>query len=250
MQDTARVLAGECSVDVEGTEPRHQRGEVIVVVKPDNTVLVHDASGYQPAAWLTRADSVQIQRDEQRFTLEAIDGEDSLRVESHSDYGFDSFPVSPAGPELSSCPDCESALVRDGGRVVCVGCLESSTIPRDATVHQSTCSDCGFPEMTAERGETFEICVNYDCQSLSDAASERFDGEWSCPDCNDPLEVRHERGLQAICEDCNRGLNLPAGIVTGRCDCGLPIFETATDTRCLDTTCDAESEASAAAVNL
>ncbi|MFB6301383.1 MAG: hypothetical protein ABEH78_00760, partial [Haloferacaceae archaeon] len=51
---TVRVLAGECTVRFEGSRERTQRGHVIVVIKPDRTTLVHDADGYQPAAWLTR----------------------------------------------------------------------------------------------------------------------------------------------------------------------------------------------------
>jgi len=53
------TVAGDCTVrERDGTDTRQRRGRVVVLVKPDDTVLVHDADGYQPVAWLTRADGV------------------------------------------------------------------------------------------------------------------------------------------------------------------------------------------------
>ncbi|QSG13196.1 Topoisomerase DNA binding C4 zinc finger fused to uncharacterized N-terminal domain often associated with RecB-like endonuclease [Halapricum desulfuricans] len=54
---------------------RHeQRSRVLVIAKPDNTVLVHNAEGYQPATWLARGDSDN--RQDQR-----------LKVITHGEFG-------------------------------------------------------------------------------------------------------------------------------------------------------------------
>jgi len=37
MHDGTCVMAGECTTVFEGTREREQRGDVLVVVKPDNT---------------------------------------------------------------------------------------------------------------------------------------------------------------------------------------------------------------------
>ncbi|MFB6218176.1 MAG: DUF91 domain-containing protein [Halobacteriaceae archaeon] len=237
MQDAVRVLAGDCSVRYEGAETRELRGAVLVVAKPDNTVLVHDAAGYQPAAWLTRPDTLSVSRDTDGFVVVARDGGQSLRVESREAYGHAHYPVSPAGPAVGECPDCGGTFVRDGGRVVCVGCLDAYAIPRDADVLEATCGECGRPRMRAERGAPIEVCIDYDCESLADAVADRFDGEWACPDCGDGLEIRHDRGLRAACA-CGAAFPVPAGTVAGACgECGLPAFRTGGGERCLDADC-------------
>ncbi len=63
MPDSIRVLSGDCTVIADGTDRKEYRGRVTTIVKPDNTVLVHDVDGYQPVAWLTRADSVSSDRE-------------------------------------------------------------------------------------------------------------------------------------------------------------------------------------------
>jgi DNA topoisomerase-1 len=244
MQDAIRVLAGDCTVhfrqdDPAGIDEYERRGSVVVLVKPDNTVLVHDADGYQPAAWLTRADAVQYARDADGFTIDAADDGDRLRVDSEAEYGHAHYPATPAGPPVGDCPACGDALVRDGGRVVCTGCLAAHSIPRDATVLEDDCA-CGLPRMRVARGDEFAVCVDRECESIDDAVRERFGGAWPCPDCGDPLDVRRERGLRAVCDDCDRRLRVPVGVVAGTCDCGLPRFDAAAGRRCLDPECGAD----------
>jgi len=246
MQDAIRVLAGDCTVtfrdgrDPDATE-RESRGSVVALVKPDNTVLVHDADGYQPAEWITRADTVQYSRDGRGFKLDAGKDGDRLRVVSEAEYGHAHYPATPTGPPVGDCPACGDVLVRDASRVVCTGCLAAYTIPRDATVLDATC-DCGLPRIRVERGDTFEVCIDRDCEPLDAIVIEQFDEEWPCPDCDTAMAVRRERGLRAICDDCSRRLALPPGVVVGRCDCGLPLFDPGNGPRCLDPDCDAPSD--------
>jgi len=238
MQDAIRVLAGDCSVRYRADDDHERRGSVVVLVKPDNTVLVHDADGYQPAAWLTRADTVRYARDGDGFALVAASEGERLRVESHEEFGHAHYPASPAGPPVGDCPDCGATLVRDGGRVVCTGCLTAYTIPRDADVLAETCG-CGLPRMSVERGAEFVVCVDRTCESIDDAVRERFDGAWPCPDCGSGLRIERERGLRAVCEECERRLRVPVGTVVDTCECGLPRFAAADGSRCLDPDCAA-----------
>jgi len=241
MHDGTRVLAGECTTTFEGSRNREQRGEVLVVCKPDNTVLVHDSDGYQPVAWLTRADSVSL-RD---GTLTATDGDQRLRVETHEEYGSASYPTSAAGVPVGECPACDGRLVRADGAVRCLGCDARHGIPRDATVLDTEC-ECGFPQMRVARGRTFEVCLDRDCESLDEVVTDAFDREWDCPHCDGDLRILRRGGLLAGCEhypDCDTGWGIPAGTVVGECDCGLPRFETESGMRCLDTGCDAEGRA-------
>ena len=114
---------------------------------------------------------------------------------------------------------------------------------RDAAVLDETCEDCGLPLLRAERGESFEVCLDRDCESLDERVRERFDRVWDCPeaDCDGDLRILRRGGLIAGCEhypDCDTGFGLPNGLLDGTCDCGLPVFATPTGRRCLDSGCD------------
>jgi DNA topoisomerase-1 len=237
MTDEVQVVAGECTTTFQGDRAREHRGEVLVVVKPDGTVLVHDADGYQPVAWLTRAESVHVLDD----VVTAQDGDQQLRVDVHDRAGAASHPISRAGVPVGGCPDCDGRLVLAGGTVTCLGCDAAYGLPRDAAVLDETCADCGLPRLRVERGERVEVCLDRDCESLDERVRAAFDREWDCPACNGDLLILRRGGLIAGCEqypDCDTGFSLPAGVVDGRCDCGLPAFETPTGRRCLDGNCE------------
>lgn len=237
--DAFRVLAGDCTVRFEhGDDSREERGDLLVVCKPDRTVLVHDRDGYRPVAWLTRAETVAERADPPG--LEAVDDDRRLRVTCH-DVASDRRPsASPAGVPVGSCPACEGPLIRSPGVVTCLGCDADYRIPRDAAITGQPCPDCGLPEMHVERGAAFVLCVDRDCSSIDDAVRDRFDGAWTCPACGGALRIIRRDSLLAGCEnypDCEVGYALPTGVVTGACRCGLPAFETAAGARCLDATC-------------
>jgi DNA topoisomerase-1 len=238
MTETMRVVAGECTTDVEGRRERTERGQVVVLVKPDRTVLVHDADGYQPVAWLTRPESLAVESAPR--TIVARDGDQRLRVTVHDPHLDGEYPVSEAGIPVGGCPDCGGALVRAGGAVHCTGCGDRYGLPAGATVTDGTCEDCDLPRLRTERGAAFGLCIDRDCESLDERVRERFGREWACPDCDGDLRILRRGGLIAGCEnypDCETGFAIPKGVVTGECACGLPTFETAGGERCLDATC-------------
>lgn len=243
-EDSTLLLAGECTTTYrDGDDKRRTRGAVVALVKPDDTVLVHDACSYQPAAWLTRAESVRCTSDEDGFLLTAADGDRALEVVCHDQYAFNRVPATEAGQPVGDCPDCGGSLVRADG-VSCLSCDDGFALPRHATVLDETC-DCGLPTMRVERGAVLELCIDRSCESMDDAVRQRFDREWTCPNCGGDLRILRRGGLIAGCEqypDCDTGFAIPTGVVTGTCDCGLPLFDTPSGPRCLDATCDLPSQ--------
>jgi len=241
MPGPLRLLAGDCTVTFDDADDtRRERGNVLVVAKPDDTVLVHDARGYRPVAWLTRAEAVTCSRASPPTVL-AQDGDRRLHVRANEDAEFTRVPASHAGTPVGDCPDCAAPLVRARGGVACLDCDREHGLPGGATVLDERC-DCGLPRLRVERGAAFEVCLDRTCDPLDDRVRERFDGEWVCPDCGGALRVLRRGGLIAGCEhypDCETGFAVPRGVVEGTCDCGLPVFETAGGRRCLDANCEA-----------
>ena len=239
MTDAIRVFAGDCIITEDGE--RDQRGDVVVLVKPDDTVLVHDRDGYQPAAWLTRPETLGYEGTSGgTFSLTATDGESSLHVVANEEHGLARYPASAAGVSVGDCPDCEGALVRAKGAVTCLDCDERYGLPAGADVLDRACRDCGLPTMVAERGRAFTLCIDRECESLDDRVREAFDREWDCPDCDGDLRVVRNGQLLAGCEnypDCETAFSFPSGTVDGDCECGLPAFDTSGGRRCLDATC-------------
>ncbi|OIB55299.1 endonuclease NucS domain-containing protein [Natrialba sp. SSL1] len=255
IDDAIRVLAGDCTVIAEGTDRSEYRGRVTTIVKPDNTVLVHDIDGYQPVAWLTRADSVSSDRTDD-FTLVAKKDTQTLRIAAHDQDGFANYPASAAGTPVGTCPDgdCTGSLVRSKG-VRCVDCGTRYGVPADATIKddQSHC-ECGLPRMRVERGLAFDVCLDRNCESLDEAVRKAFDREWDCPEsgCDGDLRILRRGGLIAGCEhypECDTGFAMPGGVVDGECACGLPTFETRGGSRCLDATCEGHQRREAEAAS-
>lgn len=219
---------------------KNTAARVTAVVKPGNTVLVHDSEGYQPVAWLTRADGVSTTSGPpEELTLVTHKGETTLRLAAHDRDGFGQYPVSTAETPIKRCPDCGGALVRADG-VHCVGCGDRYGVPGDAPVRDDRCS-CGLPRMRVKRGYAFDVCLDRNCESLDRAVRRAFDREWDCPDCGGDLRLIRRSGLLAGCErypDCDIGFVVPAGVVDGECPGGLPAFETESGRRCLDLTCE------------
>ncbi len=234
----------------EGAAPTHDervhRGRVVVVWKPDGTLLVHDADGYQPVAWLTRATAVE-EWDESvdgPVTLTAVDGDERLEVAFRSEPARTSHPVTTAGRPVADCPQCGSTLVVARGEVTCLGCGSAYAVPTGGEVTDGRCESCGLPEVQVRRGESFTVCLDCDCGSLSAAVRDALDREAACPDCGSDLRVEDHRGRQFLgCDDypdCETAFSIPTGVVVGDCVCGLPIFESESGRRCLDGSCEDE----------
>jgi DNA topoisomerase-1 len=247
VSDDIRIFAGECTATFTGRREYSNRGHVVVVLKADDTVLVHDADGYQPAAWLTRPTDLTVTTDDDGFRITAREGDQRLRVVSHRVAGTGQFPATTAGVPVGDCPDCDGALVRADGAVACLDCERDHSLPPGATVTDDTCDDCGLPRLRVERGRVFDVCLDYACDSLDDHVRAAFDREWDCPDCGGDLRIKRTRTLLAGCDEypaCDTAFSIPAGVIVDDCGCGLPVFETASGRRCLDGTCERYIESS------
>lgn len=250
----AHVIAGDCttSYDVVGDDPAdsgvttdgghrdyEKRGRVVCVRKPDDTVLVHDAAGYRPVAWLTRPDAAVVAGDPP--TVEARDGDARLRVLFHEVSADARVPVSVAGEPVGPCPGCDGALVRRSGTLACTGCDREYGLPAGAAVLDERC-DCGLPRLRVVRGEAFEVCADRGCDPLDDHVEAAFDRQFACPDCGSDLRVVRAGGLLLGCDaypDCDASYSLPEAELVGTCACGLPAFRTGDRERCLDSECAA-----------
>ncbi|RRJ28348.1 endonuclease NucS domain-containing protein [Halocatena pleomorpha] len=154
MTEWIRVYAGDCTAEYQGPVARTARGHVVVLVKPDGTVLVHDRSGYSPAVWLTRAASLAIDHDEHpRIT--AVDGEQRLTVRFHHLAGCSEYPVSVAGVPVgpSDTADGTGPYVRSRGPVVDIASGDQYALKRESTVIDQSCA-CGLPLIRIGRAET------------------------------------------------------------------------------------------------
>ena len=233
------LLAGDCRIQLTGNAERDLRGHVLVVIKPDDTVLVHDITGYQPAAWITEAETVSI--DHADGVITAVDGDQWLRIELKQRLEDTLLPGSTAGRPVGTCPDCRSTLVDGRGSVHCIGCDDRYGLPADAELLDDRCA-CGLPRMRVTRGDQLDLCIDRECEPLQEAVADRFDGTWPCPDtgCDGHLRIIHRGGLMAACDaypDCDVQFSFPAGRVENTCGCGLPRFRLDGDSRCLDTAC-------------
>ena len=105
MADALRVFAGDCTITTMGARENDLRGEVVVLLKPDNTVLVHDRDGYQPVAWLTRPDTLTYDGTSGgTFSLTATDDGSRLDITANDEYGLGRYPASRAGHPSEPAP--------------------------------------------------------------------------------------------------------------------------------------------------
>jgi DNA topoisomerase-1 len=234
-----QIIAGRCTTRFDGSRDQTQYGDVLVIVKPDETVLVHDCDGYQPVAWLTRAETVLV-TDE---SVTAREGDQVLEVDIHETYSRSQVPATEAGIPIADCPECSGTLTRARGTVACSDCDLTFSLPNKANVLDENCTDCGLPRMRVQRGASFEVCLDRSCDSLDDRVRSAFDREWACPDCDGDLRVLRRGGLLLGCDrypDCETSFSFPTGLHGGECACGLPTFETTNGTRCLDSGCEGQ----------
>ena len=229
----AHLLAGDCTTTFDGDRSYEKRGRVVCLRKPDDTLLVHDAAGYRPVAWLTRPDTSMAVGSPP--TVEARDGDDRLRVTFHETSVDVRIPVSPAGEAAGPCPDCAGALVTRSGTLACTDCDREHALPAGATVLDTAC-ECGLARVEVTRGVTIEVCADRACEPLDAAIEAELDRRFDCPDCGRDMRVVRAGGLLLGCDgypDCDVSVPLPNEACDGVCDCGLPTV----DGRCLDATC-------------
>lgn len=166
MTDQIRVYAGECTAAYEGTVNRTARGHVLALVKPDDTVLIHDRAGYSPVAWLTRSASIDIDCDD-RPQITAVDGDQRLTVRFHGLEKRAVFPISVAGvPVGRADASGMGPYVRCRGSVVNITNGDRYALPSETVLLDRSCNACGLPLVRADRTTTRDRpqCLDSDCE--------------------------------------------------------------------------------------
>jgi len=175
------VFAGDRTTVFEGADrAARQRGHAVVLVKPDDTVLVRDAAGYRPVAWLTRSGALTVERpgDSPTTVPDADGGEHGestaaaspaavrpvardddrrLRVAVSSPADGARYPVGEAGVPVAD------GYGRRRGAVIALDGGERYPLPTGASA-LDTCYDCRAPRIRAERGVVAEIRVDRSCE--------------------------------------------------------------------------------------
>lgn len=76
------LIAGSCRVDYEGRAASHLGyGERIVIIKQDNSILVHRPYGYEPVNWNPAGSRIEIKLDEEdRLILTSLKSGEKLVI--------------------------------------------------------------------------------------------------------------------------------------------------------------------------
>ncbi|AGN02193.1 hypothetical protein L593_11240 [Salinarchaeum sp. Harcht-Bsk1] len=214
--DAIRVLSGDCTVVADGDRREERRGNVCVVIKPDNTVLVHDADGYQPVAWLTRAEAVSCSRASEGGRPTAprtITGRPTRDVSGGN----------PAGGRETN--DAHAAAPGTGG---------------GTPVGDSIEAGAAFTVDARDGDERLRVVAHTEDGYASYPTTRAGHPVGECPDCEGTL-VRSGRSVSCI--GCGDRFGLPDGATVRRerCSCGLPrlrVERGAPLDVCLDRDCD------------
>ena len=123
------VLAAECEVYYEGRGRSHLgRGERIVLVKPDGSVLVHRPWGYEPVNWQPPGSRVVVREDGNQLELRAVRDKprEILVVRIYKIIGLHSWKLRDAAPfsgeksekDMKDAIAAHPEILEDGLRVV------------------------------------------------------------------------------------------------------------------------------------
>jgi len=74
------VVSGPASVEYNGRIVKQFEGYTVLVLKPDNSIIIHSLHGIKPVSYLARADEIWSRGKNGTFTMEAIAGDDRLTV--------------------------------------------------------------------------------------------------------------------------------------------------------------------------
>lgn len=85
------VVSGPASVEYNGRTVKKFEGDTVLVLKPDNSIVVHGLHGIKPVSYLSRADEIWSRGKNGTFTMEAIAGNDRLTVTFQKMCAFESL---------------------------------------------------------------------------------------------------------------------------------------------------------------
>jgi hypothetical protein len=74
------VMSGEAELEYAGRVHKEYRGNTILLIKPDDSIVVHGLRGIKPVSYIARADDIRLRGNDGRFTVTVIAGNDRLVI--------------------------------------------------------------------------------------------------------------------------------------------------------------------------
>jgi hypothetical protein len=85
------VISGPAELEYSGRTVKKYQGDAMLLLKPDNSIVVHGPHGVNPVSYMVRAKEIWSRGKEGRFTVEAIAGDERLMITFLKMEGFDSL---------------------------------------------------------------------------------------------------------------------------------------------------------------
>ena len=85
------IVSGPATVEYNGRTVKKFEGDATLMLKPDNSIIVHGLHGVKPVSYLARADEIWSKGSNGTFTIEAIAGNDRLLVTFQKMCAFESL---------------------------------------------------------------------------------------------------------------------------------------------------------------
>lgn len=97
------VMSGEVDLEYNGRAHKKYQGNAILLMKPDDSLVVHGLRGVNPVSYIARAEDIRFKGKDRKFTVTAIAGNDKLVVTFLRMSAFeDLFEKMPLDKKLSS----------------------------------------------------------------------------------------------------------------------------------------------------
>jgi hypothetical protein len=72
------AMSGQAELEYSGRASKKYRGEAVLLIKPDDSLVVHGLRGVKPLSYVARADDIRFRGKDRKFTVTAIAGSDKL----------------------------------------------------------------------------------------------------------------------------------------------------------------------------
>jgi hypothetical protein len=91
------VISGHVELEYSGRAHKKYQGYAILLIKPDDSIIVHGLHGMNPVSYIVQADDIRFIVRERKFTFTAIAGSDRLimtflRISAYEDL-FEKMPL-------------------------------------------------------------------------------------------------------------------------------------------------------------
>lgn len=91
------VLAGHAELEYSGRAQKTYKGDAVLQIKPDDSVLVHSMRGVNPVSYIVRAEEIRLKGKDGKLTITAGTGKDRLVITflkmSTFENLFENFPL-------------------------------------------------------------------------------------------------------------------------------------------------------------